>query len=169
MHPLHSVSVRGRVAYALQCLEVALQHVDPDPPRWLPLLDRLWSYTSTALLDGWQDMASECLPAVVTCDDPRDFDFLSGSEARHLRGLYAGSPSLIGELVDRVYDVATLALFGGLGEAGGTSVSELREIERALVQADVPLPDPAQVLPYPFAEHGGWGRPFDAAPLRRIS
>lgn len=50
---LKEIAVRGRMAYALACLESLAAKLDYSSPKFRELLELLWSYTETQKLADW--------------------------------------------------------------------------------------------------------------------
>lgn len=165
------VSMRGRVAYAIICLEEAILQLAQEPDEWAWLLRRLWTYTSARRLDDWQDEAVEVTSNVILHYEQypdKSFDYLTEAEVSTLRVLYEASDPTLSRLVDLVYEIGTLELFGGLEGGAPESLQGLGAVVSLLRDKGIPGPSVALVADKSFTEEHGWGTPFDADELRRI-
>ena len=59
------ISMRGRVASGLMCLEEAILHLVQDPTQWTWLLRQLSTYTSIDHLDNWLYKVAGITPEVI--------------------------------------------------------------------------------------------------------
>ncbi|MBI5532506.1 MAG: hypothetical protein HY898_07315 [Deltaproteobacteria bacterium] len=159
------------MAFAIMCLEEAVLRLAQDVSWWEWLLKRLWSYTSTADLDEWQENAAELIPSVVVAsEDYADggFERLTADEFTNLRELYASNDPLLGQMVDLVFEIGTLEMFGGLENGAPVSLEKLSTLVRLMAEHSLCEPEVSVVASKSFAQCHGWGSPFEWGPLSRI-
>jgi len=56
------VSIRGRVAIAIDCLENTLYYFNVTEPEWQVIVGKFWKFTSVDYLDVWFSEINECDP-----------------------------------------------------------------------------------------------------------
>ena len=91
-HRFDSISMNGRMAYVIMCVEKYLVTIFPDKD-WTVLSNRMWKATSENWGD-WPEEFSICIPDVFLQYDEYDRqelnDVLSEGEYRVLKALYRG-------------------------------------------------------------------------------
>lgn len=166
-----SISMRGRVAYVVMCLEEAILALAQSHAEWSWVLCRLWKYTSTGDLDEWQERTAEIIPRVVLDSENYSdggYEYLTPNEFMELRILYSSNNPLLARLVDLVFDVGTLEMFGGIGNGAPISLENLNTVAMLMAEQSLSMPDLRGVAGLSFAQCLGWGSPFQGEKLSRI-
>ena len=165
------ISMRGRVAFAIMCLEESIMRLAPEPERWLVVVNQLWKYTSEESLDVWQEVTAEFTPGAILKYAEyveQDYELLTRDGFWLLRDLYQSCDPLLRELTDLVFDIGTLELFGSLDGFAPQSLRHLVQVLRLLGERGLPVPSVDLVSEQAFTSRHGWGNPFDAGHLRRL-
>jgi len=165
------VSMRGRVAYAIMCLEEAILQVAAEPGDWIWLLERLWKYTSADSLDLWQEETAEITPSVVLrCETytEGDFDRLTEDDFWSLRRVYSSTDPLLARLTDLVFDIGTLELFGAIEDGAPESLRSLDAVLMLMKAHSLRAPSARLVSESSFDSCHGWGSPFLPGGLSRM-
>src|SRR5688500_13511444 len=140
---LKNISIRGRVAFTISILENALNK-GQDVAQWNILLAQLWKFTDAKFLDQWHEETSEFVPSSILEDleySQKGFQYLNEPEYMHLRNLYGNAQPFITELVEGIFHLGTIDLYGDLTN---NSVNTLDELEKIIVIANtnaISLPD----------------------------
>ena len=169
-HKFFYISMRGRAAYLILCLEEALKYYDNNNlKRWKWLLNELWKITSTWDIDGWIGRVTE-----ATYDSIMEFNTyqeriehdksitftccscdLSEEEFVYLHELYSENQPffpVIFALCDKIIDV--IALNAGDPATGCCTpyspfcLPLIDEAEGILVEHGIPFPQNIDAISY---------------------
>lgn len=107
-HPFAGVSLRGKEAWLVCCLEEALVACGLDaeqgePGSWYPLLALLWKFPELPeeAMEGWLDETADILPStVLACGPGEPGDQKEQSAARALYTTAGARMALLGPLVE---------------------------------------------------------------------
>ena len=163
------ISVRGRVAYAICCLEHALLRSGHRTEEWKWILDLLWNYTSTNDFAQWHYDVAECIPRVISSHEDfcsKDFEFLNSERFSDLRGLYDKCDPFLRQMVDCIFDIGTVELYGGLANRGAHTLIELEKLLDIMNSHGFKLPEISIFEHLVFQVDGGWGAKFDSKIFR---
>ena len=171
------VSMNGRMAYVIMCVEAYLISVYPER-NWALLANAMWKATNNNWGD-WTDMYSGFLPEVLFQYDTYDQDDLSSSyteqEYTVLKALYSGitegkedDPSdELNYMLTKPFEMAMVYEGTGIGD-GSESIDIINNTESVLNDRHIPLPDYQKVLFSKSVELNGWGNDFDGTYLSII-
>lgn len=174
---LSSVSMNGRMAYVIMCVEAYLKSKYPDRD-WTLIAERMWQATSMNWSD-WPNMYSVLIPDVLLQYDDYDKDDMSESISRQeystLRKLYEGitngsedDPSdELNYILNKPFEMAMVYEGTIIGD-GHESFDIIDETESVLRKNDIPLPDYKSVSFSSESELNGWGNDFDGRQLSVI-
>lgn len=167
------VSIRGRVAYAICCLENAMEKYGVQGESWDLLLENLWSFTTLPsemvlmenncmefILERWFYLNSSFIPSHVI--ETEYFDMLDDitsdgypelmpDKKRYNRARYefiAQSNDVINEICDKIFDIGSCELWAGLDECSLLTLDALQKLIDYMKANDIPLPDVE-----PFRQH----------------
>jgi hypothetical protein len=163
MNNLELISVRGRVAIGIQSLLNAIECYDYYYEDWNYLIEQLSKYTITKQLDEWHEITAEYIPSTLNKMDTyieSEFDFLSENNFWELKENYKKSNDICLKIVDSIFEVGTINLYGSLVDNGKQSLDELVDIISLLGKNKIRTPNIEKYLIYSFAECDGWGIPF---------
>jgi|GEM_PF-449837 len=154
-----NVSVRGRVAFGICCLENALTALGIPLSDWQLVLSQLWKYTEQARLDDWHEVTAEYLPVAVLEYIPfekKGCEYLTPELAAALQSLYTKVPAFMHELLADIFETGIIELYGGLVNGGEQSLKYTLRIINLMRNKKLPLP------PYEAFQRvgSGWGHPF---------
>lgn len=173
---LSSVSMNGRMAYTIMCVEAYLINQHPDR-NWSVVAEAMWKATSTNWGD-WPEVFSAYIPSVLLEYDEYDEELAeSFSEETYdqLRALYNGitggnedDPSdEINYMINLPYEMAMVYEGTTIGD-GAESFEIIQNTEHLLEKHNIPLPDYHKVLFSSAQELNGWGNDFDGRKLSII-
>lgn len=162
-HRFYKVSGRGRVAYIILCLEVALQFYKQDLPEWDVILRKLWSVTVNnegCWIDAWVDDISELLPEAVLTDNS-DAVSEAASKTRKLYIQAGYTMIVINAILENVYRmVAEWSADTKANDPDG--LYHIDAAEEIMKKFAVPLP-PDEIVELLLTKQRGssLGAPFD--------
>lgn len=174
---LSNVSMNGRMAYIIMCVEAYLKAIYPQKD-WTLLANAMWKATSTNWGD-WTDLYCGFIPDVLFQYDTYDEDELGSSinedEYNSLRGLYSGitegreedPTDELNYILNMPFEMAMVYEGTTVGD-GKESFGIIDEIEKILTNHNIPLPDYSKVAFSSISELNGWGNDFDGAFLSII-
>ena len=144
--PFHPISIRGRMAFSIVCLEAVAWKFKLNLEG---LLELLWAFTTSERLDEWE---ADVLQLV-------DYE-AAGSYAQRFAFEHLGEPtaSLIGDLIEEVVEVGRGNLYGGYrsdftAEPAATVADLCRELTGD-------APDLTPFACSPATNDDGWGSPI---------
>jgi hypothetical protein len=96
------ISIRGRVAFAICCLESIIMAYRYDINEWSVLLNRLWLIAELEDVSDWLYITAECLPENIleaASYDYGSFQHINEDEYEQLYKLYSECKEDIWELI----------------------------------------------------------------------
>lgn len=173
---LSTVSMNGRMAYTIMCVETFLQGLYSERD-WSLVARAMWAATSTNWGD-WPEYYSCYIPSVLLEYDEYDDDLaesLSEDDYHHLLSLYSGittgdedDPSdEVNYMLNLPFEMATVYEGTVIGD-GAESFEIIENAENVLRRHSLPLPDYHKVLFSSAHELNGWGNDFDGTHLSAI-
>ena len=172
-----TVSMNGRMAYVIMCVEAFLKDRYPERD-WTFVSETMWKATSTNWGD-WPEEYSSILPDVLLQYDEYDCEELgeSISEADFisLKALYSGitegaedDPSdEVNYMLNKPYEMAMVYEGTVIGD-GRESLAIISNAEHVLEKYSIPAPNYKKVLFSSSQELNGWGNDFDGRYLSII-
>ncbi len=162
---LKQISIRGRVAFAIQSLENALEDTEiTDYSLMDKVLNFLKTYTHTQYIDQWEEKANELAPFLIFDEEDfieEDFSHINKEEYIRLKNLYTSLPSYITDLIDCVIGIGTANLYGGTQKYSPLSYKHVLNLINILKENNIPIPPVDNYKKYPFkTEDEGWGECF---------
>lgn len=157
-----AISIRGRIAYAIYCLERAINKLEDKNPTWDFMIKKLWMFTDTKNITEWQEIIAECIPGVILGgNDYDEFKLITKAEVKKLELLYSNTHLDICKIVEAIFEVGSIEIFGE--EIEGCSVQTLSSLGVVIdicEQHEIDLPAQEVIKRYNFNEFGGWGKRF---------
>ena len=174
---LNNVSMNGRMAYVIMCVEAFL--VDKYPEKdWTLISKMMWQATSSNWGD-WSDMFSCIIPDVIFQYEeysPEDYEgILSEEEFQNVKNLFSGITEGIENdpgdevnyMLNKPFEMAMVYEGTVIGD-GKESLMIIEKTENVLKKNGIALPDYKKVLFSSADEHNGWGNDFDGEYLSII-
>lgn len=162
MKDFNTISIRGRVAYAVCCLELAIKKFESKSSIWDFLVGKLWTFTDTKDIAAWQEMLAECIPGVILGgNDYDDFELITKAEVKKLKSLYNNAHLDLCKIVEAIFDVGSIEIIDE--EIDGFSVQTLNSLGTVIGICEkhkIDLPNRDIFKKYNFNEFGGWGKRF---------
>lgn len=177
MNRFDTISMNGRMAYVIMCVEKFLTEKYPDRD-WALVSEIMWKATSTNWGD-WPDEYSSIIPDVFLQYEEFDRDelgdSLSETEFNSLKGLYCGitegvedDPSdELNYMLNKPYEMAMVYEGTVIGD-GQESLDIISAAEDVLKKNGITIPDYKKVAFSSSKELNGWGNDFDGRYLSII-
>ncbi|MCF0187554.1 MAG: hypothetical protein HUJ98_13840 [Bacteroidaceae bacterium] len=164
-----NMSINGRMAYVIMCVEVWLQGKYPDRD-WTIVSETMWKATEMNWGD-WLEIYAGYIPHVLFSyeeygeDLPESF---SEDIYNRLRELYFGITSgsednpedSLDYMLTKPHEMAMVYEGTGIGD-GHESLEIIEDVERVLSNSCIPLPDYHRVHFSDYSQLHGWGNNFD--------
>lgn len=143
------ISIIGRFAFGLTCLEHTCQAWQVKSQKMNELIEYLWTFTSSHGLDTWESELNEFLPN-YTYEMPTRFEY---------GFLENDKQELLTDLILEVIEIAGANLYGGF-RSEYTMVHTLK-VASLLEENNIELPNLTPFQKSKVTEFHGWGNPVD--------
>jgi hypothetical protein len=161
MEEFKNISIRGRMAFGIKCLEIALLREGFNQPVLSTLLERLKEFVENDRLDIWEQRVGDVAPYSILDDHPennyQEYETVSIDEIEQLKDIYISMPEAIVNLIDLVIKIGESNLYAGVGDYSEDSFDAISEVVREVRLLNIDLPDVKRYMISPFTEYGGWG------------
>ena len=156
------VSIIGRIAYGMMCVEAYLINKYPQK-KWDLLVEKLWKITKMELWDDWMDEVIEIIPEYLfefQNYESAEFEYLSKEQYIELKYLFDGIGADVNQIVKLYYELANSHAYSSIVEYGEESLIMLDKIIQFLMENNVNLPTDLEIMKHKFSENNGWGNTF---------
>lgn len=157
------ISIRGRVAYSIKCLENALFHYKCNTNSWIFILEKLWSYTDIEFFDDWHYCMAELIPeSILETEDyeANDFDYITESQFKETYHLYLGTDEVIKDILQMMFDIGISELYGRLENYGQITLKNMERLFYYMETKAIPFPDFDEFKKLSYKIENGWGDKF---------
>ena len=171
------ISMNGRMAYVIMCVEAYLINVYPDRD-WKSVASAMWKATNNNWGD-WTDLYCGFIPEVIFQYDKYDEADLGSSytedEYNKLNDLYSGitegreddPTDELNYVLNKPLEMAMV--YEGTGICDGSeSIGIINCMEEVLAKHQIALPDRERISFSSIEELNGWGNDFDGEYLSII-
>lgn len=157
-----TISIRGRVSFAICCFENALKYFNCSSNDWKIILERMWSYTDIDFFDDWHYSMAEYLPeSILECGTyEEDFEYVNEEQFEELTKLYKNANDVIKKLIKLVFDVGISEFYGRLENYGQSTLVNLEILINFMSSNGIPLPDINKFKIFSYDDGDGWGNRF---------
>ena len=173
MNKFAEISMNGRMAYTIMCVEAFLASRYPDRD-WTIISREMWKATNE-YWDVFYDAFCELLPEIFLTYDSYNDDLaksISEDEFKGIKQLYDGITTgseddpedEVNFMLNKPYEIAMVAEGTGIGD-GQDSFAIIENTENILAKYNIELPDYTKVLFSKINERNGWGNHFDGRNL----
>lgn len=160
-----NISIKGRVAYGISCLERALICYSCTLKNWEWVLEKIWEFTSIEYLDDWFYEMAEFLPDSLLEDNeyiPEEFEYITEKQFYILLELYQKeSNQVINQIFNLIFEMGTFDLYSRLENYSPNTLICLEKINNIMVLNNIELPSVANFIRYSYYENKGWGNSFE--------
>lgn len=155
------ISIRGRVAFAIYCLEnFIIANGEKLSGKWLVVLNKLWVITSLEFVDEWLYQVSSYMPSSILEDDFDDLEEISKTDYLTLKSLYEGTDKSILEIIEKIFILGTIDLYGEIIDNSSNTLRELRDIISICEINNIKLPSHTHFNNLSIKVSNGWGKTF---------
>ncbi len=174
---LSAISMNGRMAYGIKCVEKFLLTVYPDK-NWAILSEKMWPVTNMPW-DEWSEAFMEVIPQYLfEFDNYSDsgFEFISEDEYDSFVKLYSGvsdgskedDTDPVNFLLHSLFRIEEVYAYTTIPGKGEECLDIIEEIVAILKGASIEVPDVNDFAFSSFDEKDGWGEFFDGKRLSLI-
>ncbi len=163
------ISIRGRVAFAICCLESIIIANRYDINDWSVLLNKLWMIAELEVVSDWLYIVAECLPEnilEVASYDYGSFQYINEDEYEQLYELYSKCREDIWELIEIIFDLGTAQMYSNIKGFSEATLSELEKVITFMKAKNIDMPSVSQFRMLLYCD--GWGEPFDGKDLSLV-
>lgn len=158
-----NISLRGRVAFAINCLEKYLSRLDLNLDDWNIVLHKYWSFTDIEYLDDWNEIISEILPDnLLEFDNYQEhgFDNLNEDEFKKLYILYRHIDDSVMELMRLIFELGSSHAYSVIINEGNASLRIVQDILTCMNSHNIGLPSIGIYQSMLIQDNRGWGNKF---------
>jgi len=171
---LLDVSMNGRMAYAIMCIEKYLVNKYPNKD-WTKLSQLMWEATSS-YWDTWDNKYIEIIPEYLfefSNYEDSDFESLTKEDYDYYVSLFEGisdgsEDDELNVVLSTLHSLQEVYCYSDIPNEGKESLDIIESLCRVLENESVELPNPDLVKFSSFEEKDGWGEQFDGAKLSII-
>lgn len=174
------ITIRGRVAFAICCLENAIEFYSFQKLDFDLLLDFLWRYPTAnhiSDLSDWHENEAECVAFCIMDELPYEkcgFEFITKVQYLNLKTLYQKTNKIIWDLTDRIAAIGTQSLYGGVRDGSPITLNELNQVITLMNSENIPLPNfkDFESFNYPINPENDWivwGEKIESSSLIKVS
>ena len=155
----YPISIRGRIAYGILCMEnyLAMKYPNTD---FSHMLEKAWSIVSSENIDERAYEFMEIIPEYLfEFDNYTDagYEYLSEQEYDIFIEIIPRSDETLNLIMHRIYDIAMNNAYAGFTAPAKETVALLFDIIDALKNAGIQLPDIKSVSNCDYSTYNGWG------------
>lgn len=155
------VSVTGRMAFGIKCLEQFIIEKEIQNAMLYRLLEVLWEFTITENLAEWDSKITELAPESILDNhlqnSPENYKHLTASEFQHLKDFYLKADEKLIDLIGYVIDIGTTHLYGATGQYAKEALESTMKVYQFAKKEIVVIPDLNKFTFTEFSERNGWG------------
>ncbi|MDE6427061.1 MAG: hypothetical protein K2K89_13140 [Ruminococcus sp.] len=164
---LRGVSVAGRIAFIIMCIEkyIVAQYPEKD---WTPLAEEMWKFNDS-YWDEWLDSFVDLFPEYI--NEYNEFEDYAGKYSRDtFRNLYKDLKNNdVNKLLNLLDDFMGIYLYTRVWDGTESMFPKvIEEIVSYLTKNNIPIPDVEKVSFSDFGQNDGFGDKFDGRYLSII-
>lgn len=150
---LKSVSITGRMAYAITCLEIIIRVEKLNQVAFQPLLDALWDFTSNPDLGVWEERIMPFIPDAEILNQEYEYE------------VYQSLPQALLTCIDEIIEVGRGNLYAGVRTHSPETLESTLQVIEYMTANNYPLPpiENFQRSPFTLQDQHGWGKRVDQA------
>jgi len=139
---LKEISIRGRLAYGVSCLQNALLHFGIQYDLLESVLSQIWEFTSSKNLEEWDQSINKVDPICILEEDkPTDPLLL----------VYQALPFEIVSMISDVIEIGAGNLYGGTADHSPFSLNPLLRVIEKCITLKIRLPELDSFKKSPFS------------------
>lgn len=165
----NNISMNGRMAYLIMCVENYLISRYPDKD-WSVLAQKMWWATST-YWDDWDYEFMEIIPEYLFSKNDYiscGFDALSEEDYDYYTNLFRNMPDDFNRLLLNLHKLQEVYCYSSIPSYGKEAVEIVFDSVSILEKSNIVIPDSKLISFSSFSEKDGWGDFFDGTKLSRL-
>jgi hypothetical protein len=158
---LKEISIRGRFAFAMRCLELVLnKEQEINNPVVQRTLTQLWTFTESDRLDNWEEEVFAFNPSLLKVDID-EFSFPSKPEIEEIKEYYSSTTDTIRELISTIILIGTENLYAATVDFSKATLDPTLHVIKLTKSTVGQIPNIENFKKFAFADKDGWGITFD--------
>jgi len=155
-----TISIRGRVAFGILCLESAFQNENKLNNQAVKyLLDHLWEFTASSELDEWLHKMEIITPDFLVLSNYEDAsEIMNKAEYKGLINLYSSLPEYLVLLIEQTIWIGISNIYENTGDFSKRSLDALNVVLISSIKNNLEIPSFNQVSFSKFKQFNGWGK-----------
>ena len=165
----NNISMNGRMAYAILCVEKYLKEKFPND-NWDNLSKLMWNVTAI-YWDEWDNKFIEIIPEYLfefSTYAESDFEEITEEEYNSFVSLLKDKPATLNDLLMKLHQIQEVYSYSSIPDNGKEASQIVLDICSILKNDGISLPDINTVTFSNFSERNGWGSKFDGTKLSLI-
>lgn len=180
INKLKSISIRGRFAYGLLCLELLKSKLNQNLSELDSLVNKMWIMTNSDKLGWWQNEFIENNPLVMLADhklmkegrvsfEQIGFETVKNElEFENRIAFLSQLKNPIPQVIDKLCDIANNNISAGCGEFSELTLTPTLELIRILDESNEATRPNINIVKFSkYTENNGWGNKFDRAQFNK--
>ena len=174
------ISIRGRFAYGLLCLERLVTCLNHNMPDLQLLIKRMWEMTNSDKLGWWQNEFIENNPILMLADyklmkkgkvsfEEIGFETVENiAEFEDRIGFLSQLKNPIPQVINKLCNIANNNISAGCGEFSELTLTPTIELIRIFDESNKATRPNIDIVKFSkFTENNGWGNKFDRAQFNK--
>jgi hypothetical protein len=158
---LKGISIRGRFAFAMRCLELVLdKQQEINKPIIQSILTQFWTYTKSDRLDVWEEEIFAFDPDLQQVDID-EFSFPTKAEIEEVRRYYSSTSRTVRELISTIISIGRNNLYAATGEYSESTLIPTLHMIKLTESVTGQIPNLENFKNFSFSESNGWGNAFE--------
>ncbi|WP_047547413.1 hypothetical protein [Psychroserpens sp. Hel_I_66] len=159
---LKKISIRGRLAYGMKCLEQYVKENEINDELIDKVFDILWEFTTSDELDVWDEKISDFNPKHILNIKPEkiesEYPTITINEYYELKKFYENSDTDFISMIEKVIEIGTGNLYGGTDEYSSWTLEPTLEVIKMSELKLEHIPDITKFKSFEYSEDKGWGK-----------
>lgn len=165
MMNFNNISIRGRFAFGMKCLEACLESNGIKEDSLNEIISKSWEFTTSVRMDIWLEEMVPLVPNHVleyTQEDPmEEFTHIGKTKTLILREMYLKIPKFINQIFMNSFYIGREHIYSKVKNNSPETIEYLNEIIELMESNEVPLPSKNKYLELEINKERGWGEPVE--------
>ncbi|UII19690.1 hypothetical protein [Fulvivirga ligni] len=163
LEKLKTVSIRGRVAFVIHCIQNIPELTKQDDTIVTLILSRAWEFVEgNNIIGGYEnflDVTPECIldPKV----DISELNTINEETYYSLNSLFTSLPGQVNKLIDNISYIMCSNLYSRVDDYSAITLTYLSEVILLMIENQWALPEVSIFFNSSIEDNEGWGFPTD--------
>lgn len=156
---IKSISINGRMYFALCCLKNAFESKGIKSEALNYILNIIIEFLQSTELDKWEEYAKAILPESILDTTFNIFDSIIEPDLiLKLKSFYENLPQYLVGLIENTLNIGLDNLYSGTDEYSSITFDDVIKIINICEKNNIKIPDINNFIEYSFKENHGWGK-----------